>query len=266
MPYTYILYIDVSILYIMDREDMIKKLMEQNLKLKDQLVEQMDRCRVLEDKHDKSVITASDASHTNEIIDLNKDNTRLKNDVRLLNERIKEMSRTITDNKNQIERLVKTVEDMKIERIKLCNIINEEKSTSIDGMKREMESLRVERDKYVSMYDDSMRMMRQYEERLLLLIDVNGKMKDRLISIDSVRQISDKDGMKEKVDALQSRISDMNSRIKKVIDEYKDKETIYIQQLIDEKNNNSKMKDRLNRCIQDIEFYRKVLRDKNIQT
>ena len=103
---------------------------------------------------------------------------------------------------------------------------------------------------------------RQYEQRLLAMVAANTSLKDKLVELSAASSDASSRELRAKVAILEGKVAQMSAGMKQIVESHKEREASLSNQLREETDLRQKLGARLQRAMEDMDFYRKVLRER----
>lgn len=204
---------------------------------------------------------------TKELMSMNKENTELKVELRKTVERLAAKSKESKELQSSLSQKDEAIEGLKDENIKLCNMINEERIVSIKKLENDLKALGLKHSRLQQDFDELTELKSRYEIKLRETMAVNEDLRRRFVEMmapnDSRLEMqSQTEELKEKVALLEERLTQLSEVTRKQIGSREADAKRMQEELSESQLFCGKLKERLERALTDLEFYRNVLRNK----
>lgn len=205
-----------------------------------------------------------------ELITLNKENTNLKAEMRRIKEKLEKLGKSNQTMLKECESKNRVIEALKEEKVKLCNLVAgvpppnptpTEDSHKIEKLQKDIQTLSTT-NKTISSQ------LSAYESRLSDMMLLNEELKQELLNrqhqplspVPSQREAE----LTAKVLSLEGLTNELRSVVNNLVARAGSQQQEALIKLEAEQALSKRLTDRLKRAMEDLEFYRKVLRDKGL--
>ena len=185
----------------------------------------------------------------------------LKNQIKNQTKEIRVLKKALDSSENLVEKLKEQQDKLKDENNQLCNMVNEEKNYSIKQLKHDESKARELNIELKSENQKMNNLVEQYEERLEKLVEGTQLLKNALI--ESKEENGRFQELQEQIEFLKENLKKSQKNQSSDLKKQQDIDQVIIENTMLKETLNQ-MKLRLQRAINDLKFYRNILRENNI--